>query len=53
MFEYHVMGAKTIQGMGEEIRKRAVEGWRVVAAYQEVKGGNVHVVVFEREKAIA
>lgn len=50
MYEYHVMGANGMSGIEAELRKRAPEGWELVSAYQEVKGGNRHVLIFRRPK---
>jgi hypothetical protein len=47
-FEYHVMGAMTIDGLATEIAKRAREGFRVVAALPDLKGRNRLVLILER-----
>jgi hypothetical protein len=47
-FEYHVMGAMTIDGLATEIDKRAREGFQVVAALPDLKGRNRLVIILER-----
>jgi hypothetical protein len=51
MFEYHIMGARTMQGIQEEMAKRAKDGWEPIIAYQEVEAGKRHVMIFRRAKA--
>jgi len=42
------MGAKTLQGLIEEMNKRARDGWRVVSVYAGGNAALTHFVVFER-----
>lgn len=51
MFEYHIMGAKSMGGVQDEMNKRAKEGWEPIIAYQEVEAGKRHVVIFRRPVA--
>ena len=60
MYEYHVMSAKTIKGVKTEVEKRTAEGWELVTAYAETKGGmfftfgsigSTHVLIFRRPRA--
>ena len=50
MFDYHIMGAKTTQGIQEEMAKRAKDGWEPILAYQEVEAGKRHVMIFRRPR---
>lgn len=49
MYEFHVMSAKTIRGVQEEIEKRAAVGWELFHTYG--LGNNDHVLIFRRLKA--
>jgi hypothetical protein len=51
MFEYHIMGAKSMGGIQEEMAKRAKDEWEPIIAYQEVEAGKRHVMIFRRPKA--
>ena len=46
-FEYHSVGVLTLDGVQEELRKRAAEGWRCVAAYF-YGDKKRHVLILER-----
>lgn len=48
-WEYHVMGARGgLPGVQGELNKRAKEGWELVTAYQEERGGHLHWLYFRR-----
>jgi hypothetical protein len=55
-YEYHVMGANTLQGVQKEIERRTREGWELYIAYQETSGGffgffgRRHVLIFRRPR---
>jgi hypothetical protein len=44
--EYHVMSAKTVQGVQRELDKRVKEGWQLASAYG--LGRDEHVLIFQR-----
>lgn len=54
-FEWHVMGAKTIQGVQNELTSRSNDGWELVSSHFEdsgaLGGGGNHVLIFRRRLA--
>ena len=53
MFEFHVMNAGSLDGVKAELTKRTREGWELIAAYAEPKGGggfsgSKHVLIFRK-----
>lgn len=38
MYKYHVMGARTLAGVQEELERRSDEGWEPAFVYHEVPG---------------
>jgi hypothetical protein len=48
MYEYHVMGVSGMSAVQNELTRRSAEGWELVTAYQEVGGGNRHVLILKR-----
>jgi len=48
MYEYHVMGVSGMSAVQNELTRRSEEGWELVTAYQEVGGGNRHVLILKR-----
>lgn len=50
MFEFHVMSANSLNGVQVELEKRDRDGWELLAAYPEMKGGSTtkHVLIFRK-----
>ena len=50
-YEFHVMSAKSVRGVQDEVTKRSAEGWELTEAYG-MKGtfGEEHVLIFRRQK---